>query len=161
ISERAAADCGRVAMTDNVHEFPGEATLRDRVRKAADAARKKTAQDSAPKRLRLSYFDDCQAVVAKRWIMKGLFARGETSSWIAPPGAGKSALLTCMAVYVAAHVDWRGFRAKEKCGVLYLAFERADLVKRRLAVYQQRYAGLPIAIADQIVDLMAADAADV
>ena len=44
-----------------------------------------------PGSIRLSYFDDCSAVTPKPWIMKGLFARGETSSWIAPPGAGKSA----------------------------------------------------------------------
>jgi AAA domain len=118
-------------------------------------------KNDPPKRLRLSYFDDCQETVAKRWIMKGLFARGETSSWIAPPGAGKSALLTCLAVYVAASKDWRGFRCKEKCGVLYLAFERADLVKRRLAVYaKQGFKGLPIAIGDQIVDLMDSNAPD-
>jgi AAA domain len=105
--------------------------------------------------VRLSYFDECNRGVAKRWIMKGLFAVGETSSWIGPPGAGKSALLTCAAVYVAANKDWRGFRSKERCGVLYLAFERADLVKRRLAAYaKQGFEKLPIAIGDQIVDLM-------
>ena len=109
-----------------------------------------------PGSIRLSYFDDCSAVTPKPWIMKGLFARGETSSWIAPPGAGKSALLTCAAVYVSANKDWRGFRSKERCGVLYLAFERADLVRRRLAAYaKQGFADLPIAIGDQIIDLMA------
>ena len=30
---------------------------------------------------------------AKQWLIKGILARGETSAWIAPPGAMKSALL--------------------------------------------------------------------
>jgi RecA-family ATPase len=112
--------------------------------------------------IRLFYFDDCNAVAPKPWIMKGLFARGETSSWIAPPGAGKSALLTCAAVYVAANRDWRNFRSKERCGVLYLAFERADLVKRRLAAYaKQGFTNLPIAIGDQIIDLTAPNCVDI
>jgi RecA-family ATPase len=102
---------------------------------------KRKSRDGAS--IRLSYFDDCTAVTPKPWIMKGLFARGQTSSWIAPPGAGKSALLTCAGVYVSAGMDWRGFRSKERCGVLYLAFERADLVRRRLAAYaKQRFANL-------------------
>jgi len=112
--------------------------------------------------IRLSYFDECDAVTTKPWIMKGLFARGETSSWVAPPGAGKSALMTCAAVHVSANRDWRGFRSKERCGVLYLAFERADLVKRRLAAYaKQGFTNLPIAIGDQIIDLMAPGCVDI
>src|SRR5262245_6395771 len=115
-----------------------------------------------PNAIRLSYFDDCSAVTTKPWIMKGLFARGETSSWVAPPGAGKSALMTCAAVHVSANRDWRGFRSKERCGVLYLAFERADLVKRRLAAYaKQGFTNLPIAIGDQIIDLMAPGCVDI
>jgi AAA domain-containing protein len=115
-----------------------------------------------PDAIRLSYFDDCSAVTTKPWIMKGLFARGETSSWVAPPGAGKSALMTCAAVHVSANRDWRGFRSKERCGVLYLAFERADLVKRRLAAYaKQGFTNLPIAIGDQIIDLMAPGCIDI
>src|SRR5262245_51146137 len=95
--------------------------------------------------IRLSYFDDCDQAVSKRWIMKGLFA----------PGAGKSAALTCAAVYLAAGMNWRGFHVKERCGVLYLAFERADLVNRRLAAYKKKgFAGLPIAVGREMIDLM-------
>ena len=72
------------------------------------------------------------------------------------PGAGKSALLTEISVHCAAQIDWRGHRAKEACGVVVLALERADLFKRRLRVYQQRdgLQGLPIAVADAVVDLL-------
>jgi hypothetical protein len=118
--------------------------------------------DSAPalpakaSALKLTYFDDCGAFAQKRWILKGIIARGETSAWIAPPGAGKSALLTEISVHCAAQIDWRGHRAKEACGVVIFALERADLFKRRLRVYHQRdgLQGLPIAVADAVIDLL-------
>jgi hypothetical protein len=110
----------------------------------------------AGKPLKLTYFDDCGAFVEKRSILKGIIARGETSAWIAPPGAGKSALLTEIAVHCAGRIDWRGHRAKEACGVVAFALERADLFKRRLRVYHQRdgLRGLPIAVADAVIDLL-------
>jgi len=40
------------------------------------------------------------------WITKGIFARGETSMWYAPPGQLKSALLASTAVAVASGSDW-------------------------------------------------------
>jgi hypothetical protein len=114
--------------------------------------------DPAPatRALKLTYFDDCGAFVEKRSILKGIIARGETSAWVAPPGAGKSALLTEISVHCAAQIDWRGHRAKEACGVVILALERGDLFKRRLRVYHQRdgLQGLPIAVADAVIDLL-------
>jgi hypothetical protein len=106
--------------------------------------------------IKLAYFNDMGESARKRWIMKGVIARGETSSWIAPPGKGKSALLTDVAIHVASGSDWRGFLSKESCGVVYFALERADLVKRRLVAHARRndLAGLPIAVAGQVIDLM-------
>jgi hypothetical protein len=111
---------------------------------------------AASQALALTYFDDCGAFAQKHWIQKGIIARRETSAWIAPPGAGKSALLTEISVHCAAQIDWRGHRAKEACGVVIFALERADLFKRRLRVYQQRdgLQGLPIAVADAVIDLL-------
>lgn len=115
-----------------------------------------TSTTAIGKALKLTYFDDCGAFAVKRWILKWMIARGETSAWIAPPGAGKSALLTEIAVHCAAQIDWRGHKAKEACGVLVLALERGDLFKRRFRVYSQRDGlnGLPIAVADAVVDLL-------
>ena len=70
--------------------------------------------------------------VSKRNIIKGIFARGETSGWVAPPGAMKSALMASASIHVGAGLDWFGYRCKERAAVLYFAHERADLVKRRL-----------------------------
>jgi hypothetical protein len=108
------------------------------------------------KPLKLTYFDDCGAFAEKRHILKGITAIGETLALIGPPGSGKSALITEMAVHSAGQIDWRGHKAKLLCGVVIFALERADLFKRRLKAYQQRDGlhGLPIAVADAVIDLL-------
>jgi hypothetical protein len=113
-------------------------------------------RERGPAPLKLTLFDQCGQVARRRWILKGMLARGETSAWIAPPGAGKSALLTEIAVHAAAGRDWRGHKAKERCGVVIFALERADLYKRRLEAYRRRdkLSGLPIAVAGDVIDLM-------
>ena len=113
--------------------------------------------------LKLTFFDECSEAAPKRWLIKNVIALGETSSWIAPPGRGKSALHSDICVHLAAGLDWRGHRTKGKFGVVYFAFERADLVKRRNAAYAKRYGykGLPIAVAAQIIDLMHPDCVNV
>ncbi|UPJ31332.1 AAA family ATPase [Bradyrhizobium sp. CW1] len=83
--------------------------------------------------------DDC----AKGHIIKGVFAWGETSAWIAPPGGMKSALLASAAMSVALNQPWFGRRAPgNPVGVVYFALERADLVKRRLIAHRRKL-GLP------------------
>src|SRR5215831_230728 len=104
-----------------------------------------------------STFDEATAeVISKQWLLKGLLARGETSAWIGAPGSLKSALLTDIAVCVAASRDWQGRRNKGQAGVVYFALERADLVRRRLAAYRTRHGleSLPIAVVAKLVNLM-------
>ena len=70
----------------------------------------------------LSYFDDLASeTVAKRWLIKGIMARGETSAWIAPPGGMKSALLAQASICVAGGMDWHEKKNKGAAGVVYLA----------------------------------------
>ena len=114
--------------------------------------------------LALTFFDELTDAPAKPWLIKGVIARGETSSWIAPPGKGKSALLTDIAVHMAGAKDWRGYRTKGRSGVVYFALERADLVRRRLVAHQRRDGlprDLPIAIAGQVIDLMNRSCVDI
>lgn len=108
------------------------------------------------KPLPLTYFDDCGQYIQKDSVIKGVITIRETSAWIAPPGAGKSALLTEISVACAAGIDWHGHKTRRRCGVVIFALERADLFKRRLQVYRQRdgLSGLPIAVADQVVDIL-------
>jgi hypothetical protein len=89
--------------------------------------------------------------------LKGFLNKGETSSLIGPPGSGKSALQTEIAVHVASGNDWRGHKARdEQHGVLILALERGDLYRRRLHAYgiRDRLTELPIAVADAVIDLL-------
>jgi hypothetical protein len=112
-----------------------------------------------PRSLKITYFADCGQAANKHWLVKGVLAANETSTLIGPPGAGKSALATDVVVHYARTQgkDWRGHLIKERGGVCYFAFERADLVKRRLHAYRLRDnlpADLPIAVVGQIINLM-------
>lgn len=100
--------------------------------------------------------DEMRGTVAKRHIIKGIFARGETSAWIAPPGGLKSAVMAHAAIHVASGADWFGRRSKERCAVVYFALERADLVRRRLDAHRTRMnlGDLPIALVREQINLM-------
>jgi hypothetical protein len=105
----------------------------------------------------LSYFSDLVEAKPKLWLIKNVIARGECSSWIGPPGKGKSALLADISAHGAHAAAWRDYRIKENFGVLYFALERVDLVKRRMTAHRMRDdlpADLPIAIYGQVIDLM-------
>lgn len=117
----------------------------------------KAGEKSASETLKIAYFGTFDHIAAKSWLIKGILAENETSTIIGPPGGGKSAFVTDIAVGYARGKRWRGHRVKELGGVAYFAFERADLTKRRLRAYQLRdglRVDLPIAVVGQIVDLM-------
>ncbi|MBR0945907.1 hypothetical protein ABIF65_009424 [Bradyrhizobium japonicum] len=100
--------------------------------------------------------DDC----AKAHIIKGIFAWGETSAWIAPPGGLKSALLASAAISIALNQPWFGRRAPgNPVGVVYFALERADLVKRRLIAHRRKMGlpeshPIPIVVQSGMLDMM-------
>jgi hypothetical protein len=92
----------------------------------------------------------------KTWLIKGIFALGETSAWIAAPGKLKSALIAEAACAIASGLhDWHGYRVKTPGAVIYFALERATLVERRLLAYQNRenVDDVPIAVVPGILDL--------
>jgi hypothetical protein len=110
-----------------------------------------------PNAITLSFFSDLVDAKPKPWLIKNVIARGECSSWIAPPGKGKSALLTDIFVHGASGIDWRGYSTRAKFGGIYFALERVDLVRRRMTAHRLRDdlpADLPIAISGQVIDLM-------
>lgn len=114
-----------------------------------------TAPAATPS-LPLTFFDECRERAPKNWIFKGVFAKGENSSIFGAPGTLKSAFLADAAVHAASGKEWRGFKSKERCGVVYFAFERADQVRRRLAAYATRDGlnDLPVAVAGNVVDML-------
>jgi RecA-family ATPase len=97
---------------------------------------------------------------AKQWLIKGILARNETSAWIAPPKAMKSALLAEAAICVGAGLDWHGYPNKGAAGVVYFAIERVDLVKRRLRAHKRKLglSGTPICVSSAVIDLTKPDA---
>jgi AAA domain len=113
--------------------------------------------------LPLKFFEECCNEPAKPWAIKGVIALNEDSSWFGPAGSLKSTLLVDIAVHLAAGRDWRGYKAKMQGGVVYLAFERAALTRRRLAAYAKRpgFQKLPIAVAGDIVDLIDASSVEI
>ncbi|MCK1589126.1 AAA family ATPase [Bradyrhizobium sp. 169] len=115
----------------------------------------RVAKAKVPSALALAYYNELSELPPKFWIMKFVLAHGETSNWFGPPGVGKSVLMTDLAFHVAWGCDWRGYRSKERCGVVYIALERGALVKRRLSAYMRKYGApdLPIAVASNVVDL--------
>jgi RecA-family ATPase len=107
--------------------------------------------------LSFQLFDEISAeAIAKRDLIKGVMAKGETSAWIAPPGGMKSALMAEASICSAAGLDWRGKKNKGAAGVVYFALERADLVRRRLRAHRLRdkLEALPIALVTSMLDLM-------
>lgn len=106
--------------------------------------------------LKLTFFDECASEPPKDWLIKGVIACGEDSTWYGPPGSLKSALLTDICAHIAAARDWRGHKVRRRVGAIYFALERAGLTKRRLAAYKVRdgLAGLPVAVVGDIIDLV-------
>jgi hypothetical protein len=116
----------------------------------------KRDRDQATKGYRFQTVAEMSAMpLEKDWLIKGVFARGESSAWIAPPGGMKSALLAQASICVAAELAWHGHRNKGAAGVVYFALERADLVKRRILAHVARLSltSLPIVVVSSIVDL--------
>jgi hypothetical protein len=113
--------------------------------------------------VKLYFFDECCNEPAKPWLIKGVIANDEDSLWIGPAGSLKSSLLTDIAVHLAAGIDWRGFTVKASAGVVYFAFERAGLTRRRVAAYAKRdgLKNLPMAVAGDMIDLIDQDCSEI
>jgi hypothetical protein len=111
-----------------------------------------------PNQIPLTFWRDfVTAPPSKTWIIRDVIAHGEVSSWIGKPGGGKSALMTDIAVHVALGQDWRGYRTRQRSGVVYFALERADLVGRRFQAHRLRDGlldDLPIAVSGVVIDLI-------
>lgn len=136
----------------------------DQEDKARARANNGNGQSSKYKALPLTFFNDLSDTPApKPWLIKNVIARDEISSWISPPGKGKSATLVDVAIHQAGDMDWRGFKTKGRAGVVYFALERADLVRRRLIAHKLRdnLRDLPIAVTGQVINLLDRSCVDI
>jgi hypothetical protein len=105
----------------------------------------------------------------KSWLVEGVIALNEDSTWYGKDGEGKSTLVDDIATHVAAGRDWRGYKFRreeiepdenvneeEYRGVLIFATERAKLHRLRLEAYKKRDnlpENLPIAVIDEVINL--------
>lgn len=100
----------------------------------------------------------------KEWLIEGVIALGEDSTWFGRDGQGKSTLIDDIAIHAASRRDWRGHKFAPgnepyevySNGVLIFATERAALHRRRLEAYKKRDNlpdNLPIAVCDEPVNL--------
>ena len=142
--------------SDALHDARWLARRND-IKRAVETATRLPNDNPASSGSDLIYFNDAVAdEISKEWLIKGVIAKGETSSWVGPPKSGKSALLTDICIALSSAREWRGYTVKKKVGCVYFALERGDLIKRRLRGYakRDRLKDLPIAIVKGIVDLM-------
>jgi AAA domain len=106
----------------------------------------------ASKGLPFTLFDDIRAT-SKEWLVQDFIGVGETSCWYGSPGEGKSVLVEDHALHVAAGMQWLDRKVKQGA-VLYIALERAQLVKRRAVAFRLKYEvkGLPFAVLSGVLD---------
>lgn len=116
--------------------------------------------------LSFTRFGDIELAPRKRHLVRDMLGAGEMSCLFGPPGCGKSVLAGDLAANLAAgRAEWFG-RTIVGGPVLYLAAERAELVKRRLAAWRRheampakQAAAVPLAVVDGTIDLLTNSAA--
>lgn len=122
------------------------------------------------KALGFKTFADFGSVEPKNWLIEGVLALGEDSTWYGKDGRGKSTFIDDIAVHVGSGRDWRGYKFnrdetvvdpddvnwEEHRGVIIFATERAALHRRRLEAYKIRDNlpdDLPIVVVDEMINL--------
>jgi hypothetical protein len=119
--------------------------------------------------LNFKTFADFASEEPKNWLIEGVIALGEDSTWFGKDGGGKSTLIDDIAIHAASGRDWRGHKFirqetvdpadvnVEECrGVIIFATERAALHRRRLDAYKKRDNlpdNVPIAVTDEVINL--------
>jgi hypothetical protein len=106
------------------------------------------------RRLTFTAFADVDERPRKEWLVKDFLGLGEMSAKYGMPGTAKSALAGDLGAHVAAGLPWFGRRVSQG-GVLYIAAERAALVKRRMAAFRLHYGvnDIPLGIVAKSIDL--------
>jgi AAA domain len=99
-------------------------------------------------------FADLDQHLRKDWLVKDFLGVGEMSAMFGAPGTGKSALAGDLGAHVAAGIHWFG-RPVSRGAVLYIAAERAALVKRRMAGWRLYHGvkDIPLGIVSKTIDL--------
>lgn len=153
-SADTSIDSKETAALQWLSPLSGYAALDDRVRRNLDAIAV-GFNNAFP----FTLFRDIDPMLRKTWLIDDMLGHGELSIFYGAPGCGKSVLVGDAACHVAAGRAWHG-RATSQAGVLYIAAERATLVKRRLAAWR-RFHGekdIPVGVIQGRFDLCFSDA---
>jgi hypothetical protein len=108
----------------------------------------------AKSRLAFTLYANIDTQPRKDWLVENFLGEGELSCQFGAPGTGKSVAASDLGAHIAAGRNWFGRRVLQG-GVLYVACERANLVKRRLAAFRKHHGleALPLAVCSGTIDL--------
>jgi KaiC/GvpD/RAD55 family RecA-like ATPase len=101
--------------------------------------------------------------LAKRHIVRGVIALGESIVIAGPPKGGKSALVTDLIASIGSGEDWRGYQTRRQVGTVYIALERSGDVARMLRAQGARRGidRLPVAVASGMLNLLDPDSVEI
>lgn len=111
---------------------------------------------SKPRRrqgLTFTHFRDLTTPPPKPWLVEELLGAREVSCVYGKPSSSKSLLVGDLALHVAAGLPWFG-RQTLHGGVIYVAAERSDVVKRRIFALKQEMGlvDVPLVIVSGLAD---------
>jgi hypothetical protein len=135
----------------------GEAAVRERSDKAKQFnGRSKLVHDVETKhRIKITPFGDIEQALQKEHLIQDFLGARELSCLFGEPGTAKSVFAGDLAAHVGwGQQPWFGRRVT-RCGVLYVAAERAALIKRRLAAFRIHHGvtDIPLAVLSGSFDL--------
>jgi RecA-family ATPase len=98
-------------------------------------------------------YRDLDLTSTKIWLVKNLLGAGEASAGYGAPSSGKSALFEDMGLHIAGGLPWHG-RDVLQGAVIFVAFERANVVIRRAIAFRKKHGieDLPFAVVRGIFD---------
>jgi|GEM_PF-1791283 len=125
-------------------------------------ARQPNFGQSAPRANPLEYFGDIRPSLDDLWLVDGLIPLRAMSMFYGSPATGKSFLALDMCLHIAMGRQWFG-RDVVQGGIIYLAAEGQQGIRRRLVAFQQHHqipadVKVPFALAPVQLDLFAANA---
>lgn len=103
----------------------------------------------------LEFFDTIRANLSAQWRVRGLLPERALALVYGDPGTGKSFLVLDIVLAVARGIDWFGRRTRQG-GVVYLAAEGQEGIRRRIEAYRTHYGvkpRTPFALAPFAIDL--------
>lgn len=104
-------------------------------------------------------YRDIELAPRKDWLVHNFLGAGEQSVIFGAPGSAKSALAVDLTAHIADDREWFGRRVQGGA-VLYVAIERAAVVKRRLAAWRIHHGieDIPLAVIAGQFDLRSSPA---